>query len=137
MSPVQAVWSPKSSVSPDHGDYADRQTWWVGDMSRRDFPSSSTPPYWGRHVQPRVGHPAGHAYTTNEIAYERDKSTRRTSRAHDYYDEAEARHRFTSSTFVNGYEVPAQLFSDFENWKVGTHGWAHYDDSQFNPRQTV
>ena len=56
-------------------------------------------------------------------ATERDKDTHRAVRAESTYDLTDASHRFTSQAFAGGLRTDAQVFSNFEDWRIGTHGW--------------
>ena len=69
-------------------------------------------------------------------AYERDKDTHRAVRAESTYNLIAARHTFTSQAFPQGVRTEAQVFSNFEDWRIGTHGWTlngNHDSSATTP----
>jgi hypothetical protein len=68
---------------------------------------------------------------TND-AYERCKSTHRCARAWAAYHVQAAEMNFTYQSFIGGVHKPAVLFSEFENWRSGTHGWTYSAEAPMN-----
>ena len=62
---------------------------------------------------------------TSVYAYERCKFTHRCARAYEHYDQHKAALYFTAKVHDGGVNDPAALFTDFEDWRVGTKGWSH------------
>ena len=56
--------------------------------------------------------------------YEHCKATHRCPRAYSSYDLTAARHSFESAAYSGGASDHASVFSDWESWRVGSHGWA-------------
>ena len=55
--------------------------------------------------------------------YERCKFSHRCNRAFAHYNVTLAEHTFTSAAYFEGNRDAASVFTDFETWYVGTHGW--------------
>jgi hypothetical protein len=56
-------------------------------------------------------------------AYYRCKYTHRCPNAWGAYYTEDYRYRFTEQAFAHGRHRKIALFSEFENWRAGTHGW--------------
>ena len=62
---------------------------------------------------------------TTSYDFERCKFTHRCARGYEHYDQHSATVYFTNKVFDGGENFPSSLYSDFEDWRVGTHGWYH------------
>ena len=63
------------------------------------------------------------APSTSTDAYERCKATNRCPRAWNNYNQSLAVSSYTFQEYLNGEHVQANVFLDFEDWRVGTRGW--------------
>ncbi|CAN0158214.1 unnamed protein product, partial [Hapterophycus canaliculatus] len=55
--------------------------------------------------------------------YERCKDVHRCNRAWIHYDSNSRSVNYTTQVSAEGVHVPASLFADFEDWRMGTFGW--------------
>ncbi|CAM9699013.1 unnamed protein product, partial [Laminaria digitata] len=89
----------------------------------------STDPMWGlsgdggvaQEYSPHLPHQVYDDHRGDE--YERCKDVHRCNRAWINYNSSVRSIHFTTQAFRQGLHVPASMFANFEDWRMGTFGW--------------